>query len=382
MEPLLAGLPACVRLRLHGVKVSEQGPLMLTLDGPQRLCGQVSLHGAGRIEARFTVRKAGQYALKVCESETGRALLRDLLDVLAGVAHTASTVVVRGPSSSEPRVLLLQAVDAHGNAHAWGGARFAAALTAAPGDPEQRCGIVDTKDGRYRVELPLAAAAGPRTLRLWQPELKSESELRLPVLLPRLPPCACAVARARAPTAAEPLEFALTLLDASGTPRPTAPASLRVTLDGEPVTVRLPVPPADAASPAAAAPQPPLQGQEAPPTPGSSAEFVRAPSATQLQPLRSPAAARRRRRCLRLPSSPGSISRRRTRRATARAGGRREPARRRGVGVGVGGVVGSARRARVHACHARRAVARRAPPSSSSCTAQRRGRRGCSSTAR
>ena len=34
---------------------------MLTLDGPQRLCGQVSLHGAGRIEARFTVRKAGQY---------------------------------------------------------------------------------------------------------------------------------------------------------------------------------------------------------------------------------------------------------------------------------------------------------------------------------
>ena len=89
MEPLLAGLPACVRLRLHGVKVSEQGPLMLTLDGPQRLCGQVSLHGAGRIEARFTVRRAGRYALKVCESETGRALLRDLLDVLAGVAHTA-----------------------------------------------------------------------------------------------------------------------------------------------------------------------------------------------------------------------------------------------------------------------------------------------------
>ena len=294
MEPLLAGLPACVRLRLHGVKVSEsQGPLMLTLDGPQRLCGQVSLHGAGRIEARFTVRKAGQYALKVCESETGRALLRDLLDVLAGVAHTASTVVVRGPSSSEPRVLLLQAVDAHGNAHARGGARFAAALTAAPGDPEQRCGIVDTKDGRYRVELPLAAAAGPRTLRLWQPELKSESELRLPVLLPRLPPCACAVARARAPTAAEPLEFALTLLDGVGLPRPTAPASLRVTLDGEPVTVRLPVPPADAASPAAAAPQPLLQGQAAPSTPGSSAEFVRAPSATQLQPpLRSPAAAR------------------------------------------------------------------------------------------
>ena len=169
MEPLLAGLPACVRLRLHGVKLpaDNQGPLMLTLDGPQRLCGQVSLHGAGRIEARFTVRKAGRYALTVCESETGRALLRDLLDVLAGVAHTASTVVVRGPSSSEPRVLLLQAVDAHGNAHARGGARFAAALTAAPGDPEQRCGIVDTKDGRYRVELPLAAAAGPRTLRLW-----------------------------------------------------------------------------------------------------------------------------------------------------------------------------------------------------------------------
>ena len=96
MEPLLAGLPACVRLRLHGVKVSEtQGPLMLTLDGPQRLCGQVSLHGAGRIEARFAVRKAGQYALTVCESETGRALLRDLLDVLAGVAHTASETTTR-----------------------------------------------------------------------------------------------------------------------------------------------------------------------------------------------------------------------------------------------------------------------------------------------
>ena len=95
MEPLLAGLPACVRLRLHGVKLPEsQGPLMLTLDGPQRLCGQVSLHGAGRIEARFTVRKAGQYALKVCDySETDADYMLTNLDKLFPQKHKLIWVV-------------------------------------------------------------------------------------------------------------------------------------------------------------------------------------------------------------------------------------------------------------------------------------------------
>ena len=101
-----AGIPACLKLS-HRLKVAEHDVLTLSLRGPTKLTGTLVAGGAGRIEARFTVRRAGEYELEVKDS-SGKILLHDALTVRSGPVHTASCTPL---PSTDPFVLVLQARD-------------------------------------------------------------------------------------------------------------------------------------------------------------------------------------------------------------------------------------------------------------------------------
>ena len=290
MEPLLAGLPACVRPATRRQSIRNAGPADADARRPRNYQASEPPR-CGRIGA-FRSAKSGS-TLKVCESETGRALLRDLLN-LAGIAHTASTVVVRAPSAMA-RVCCCRRSTRMATR-----TRKQRALRRGSHGGTGRSGAA-LQHRTLRIWNTASSCCSPRRVahaRLWQPGSSPSPSCASP--------CCCrgsrrAQRRARGRPDGGGAASLRSLPDAS---RPTAPASLRVTLDGEPVTVRLPVPPADAASPAAAAHSHRCKGKRRRRR-RSPAELV-APSATQLQPPLArrcrPAAAAH----LRLPSSPGS----------------------------------------------------------------------------
>ena len=156
-----AGIPACLKLG-HRLKVAEHDVLTLSLRGPTKLTGTLVAGGAGRIEARFTVRRVGEYELEV-KDHSGKILLRDALTVRSGPVHTASCTPL---PSTDPLVLVLQARDSHGNAVRCGGACFVAALV---GDPLVVGGrrVRDCQDGTYEISLA-GGAPGPQLLRVRQ----------------------------------------------------------------------------------------------------------------------------------------------------------------------------------------------------------------------
>ena len=125
--------------------------LTLSLRGPTKLTGTLIAGGAGRIEARFTVRRVGEYKLEVKDSG-GNILLSDAITVRAGPVHTASCTPL---PSTDPLVLVLQARDCQGNSLRCGGAGFLAALA---GEAAGGRRVLGREDGTMRsawlVELP------------------------------------------------------------------------------------------------------------------------------------------------------------------------------------------------------------------------------------
>ena len=193
-----AGIPACLKLS-HRLKVAEHDVLTLSLRGPTKLTGTLVAGGAGRIEARFTVRRAGEYELEVKDS-SGKILLHDALTVRSGPVHTASCTPL---PSTDPFVLVLQARDSHGNAVRCGGACFVAGLV---GDPLVVGGrrVRDCEDGTYEISLT-GGTPGPQLLRVRQEgrearqaggeaqasaqaAAQADCELKLPVYLPKPTP--------------------------------------------------------------------------------------------------------------------------------------------------------------------------------------------------
>ena len=160
-EAVRAGVPACLKLSSE-LKVAPNDVLTLSLSGPTKLTGTLIAGGAGRIEARFTVRKAGEYELEVRDSD-GETLLRDTLLVRAGPVHTASCTPL---PSADPLVLVLQARAAHGNAVRCGGASFSAALAGVGAAKGGERPVRDRRDGTYEIELVGApgACGAPRAL--------------------------------------------------------------------------------------------------------------------------------------------------------------------------------------------------------------------------
>ena len=140
-----AGIPACLKLS-NRLKVAANDVLVLSLRGPTKLTGTLIAGGAGKIEARFTVRRVGEYELEVKDS-SGKILLRDALTVRAGPVHTASCTPL---PSTDPLTLVLQARDSHGNAVRCGGASFIAALE---GEREGGRHVRDCEDGTYEISL-------------------------------------------------------------------------------------------------------------------------------------------------------------------------------------------------------------------------------------
>ena len=144
----------------------------MVADGPQRLCRASEVHvPLGAVHGK----KAGQYALKVRILAPPRALLRDLLNVLLGAAHDERRHERRDDRRVHGGEVLAGHARRAARGHARGGARFAARLTAAPGDPEQRCGIVDT-GRRYQSRAATAGASDGRASGAGSAELESESE--------------------------------------------------------------------------------------------------------------------------------------------------------------------------------------------------------------
>lgn len=164
-----AGRPTSLWLRAPE-PIPENTELTLWLRGPKKYRGIIAERDAPTktIEARFAVRVAGEYILRV-QDKTKRILLSDTLHVGPGPAHTASSHLVTSAASPDGRRQLLQAVDTHGNMHREGGVQFQAAIAS------EHCVVADHCDGTYSISLPPAIPSGPHQLRVWQTRVSDKS---------------------------------------------------------------------------------------------------------------------------------------------------------------------------------------------------------------
>lgn len=239
-----AGRPACIWLTAPE-PIPENTELTLWLRGPKTYRGVIAEREAPtkNIEARFAVRIAGEYKLLV-EDKAKHTLLSDRVTVNPGPAHTASGSLVAAEASTDGRMQLLQAADAHGNKHSAGGVVFEAAINGVG-----RCTVTDEGDGTYRIRLPLSAPTGPHQLRVWQPAVGNpppvEHVVELPVYLRRpaeKPPvrATCTLAAGAICRVDEPLHFAIALFDEHGAPASaTNPAvAFRAVLGDDPIELR------------------------------------------------------------------------------------------------------------------------------------------------
>ena len=188
--------------------------LTLVLAGPRTLRGALAERDVdtARIEARFTCRTAGSYALHVEDADSGHILLDERIVVDPGPLHIGSCALLANIGRTS-RTFRMQAKDAHGNVHTKGGELLLAAIN------QRSCAVLDEQDGTYAISLPVDQPHGPWSLRVWRRHReKNESEAQFPVYVPKAKswPASCQLVGQPLGIAGKPLELGLQLLDASG----------------------------------------------------------------------------------------------------------------------------------------------------------------------